>query len=214
LVGFYQFGGSTGFLFLAIGLGLFLGLLLYAYDHPKRIDFYKQRIKPDLPSSHLKNILCDKCSRKCENIMKDYDVATSTYFYLLYKYFDPNSQQTIHYFGSIYRIFADIRAIFGLVWISEIGVLVVNALTTINQGSLGDAFGTVDLLGPIFIIPVFFLLWILLHPEYRCSNRLSKGDSYMLQIVNFQKRYLDLNIGELRRYVCVPEIRERLEPLK
>lgn len=210
LYAFSKAVGSTLFLTLIIGVGLFLGLLLYAYDHPRRCHFYKTHIKTALPSLHLKKILCDSCAEKCENAINDQEMAGSTYFYLFYGYFDSNSQRTTNFFGSIYRILADMRAIFGLMWVSQLLITLFNLISLIMNG----ASGTPSLIAVNSILFVMFLaLWLGLHPEFY-SNRLSKGDQYMLQAVNFQKRYLDLKINDFKPLICLPLIRKRTEQSK
>jgi len=39
---------------------------------------------------------------------------------------------------------------------------------------------------------IFISLWIWLHPEFLKKENLSKGNSYMVQIVYFQRKYLEL----------------------
>jgi len=204
----YNLLEATGFIFLSIGLGLFIGILLYAYDYPKHTKFYRERIKPKFPHLHLRKILCEQCKETCENIIKDENDAIATWFYLLYSFFDPNSQQTIHYFGSIYRIYADIRAVLWLLWLSQSVVFGINLLTIDDSYTFRN--GSFDLIMPIVSAFLFLFLWIALHPECSSESKLSKGDSYMLQIVQFQKRYLDLNIEGIKEELCMPRIRKRL----
>lgn len=206
----YNLLEATGFVFLSIALGLFIGILLYAYDHPKHTKFYRERIRRNFPHLHLRRILCDQCQETCENIMKDENDAIATWFYLLYSFFDPNSQQTIHYFGSIYRIYADMRAVFGLLWFFQIVAFVANLLALPLYGSYTGNNGSLDLIMPIVSFFAFLFFWIALHPEWIKENKLSKGDSYMSQIVEFQKRYLDLNIEGIKERLCIPRIQKQL----
>ncbi len=199
--------GPTVLLASMIGLGLFLGLVLYDYDHPRRTGFYKTRIRTSLPSLHLKNILCDSCNHKCRNAIGDSDTASSTYFYLFYGYFDSSSQKTANFFGSIYRIFADMRAIFGLIWVTQLSFGLFDLVPLIMNGAIvSPSLTAVNL--TLFV--VFLPLWLRLHPEFY-SNRLSKGDQYMLNAINFQKRYLDLKINDFRGLICLPPTNKMAE---
>jgi len=93
-------------LYLFIMGGIFLGMLLYAHHHPKKIKFYTTKIIPELPHKYLRHILCNKCEEHCINYMKTDNDAVQVYFYLLYYFFDTKSQGVIHYFGSVYRFLA------------------------------------------------------------------------------------------------------------
>lgn len=188
---FIEFTGHQAFLPAVAAGGVFLGLILYAVDYPKRIKAYREL---KMPSEHLMEKLCNKCSSPCENKIEDVGEAIDTYFYVLLELFTPGAQQRVFYIGSVYHVFADIRmlsAIFGLILflISLGGALVGNV-------PIPDAaFG---LLTATFLIS----LWLYLHPEFLCRNIKSKGDKYLEYITKMQRRFIDLKFGEIKNKIC------------
>ena len=191
---FIEFFKHPAFLFVVVVGGIFLGFVLYAYDHPKRIKAYRG-LESEMPSTHLKNILCDSCSAPCDNKIHDKGSAIDTYFYLLGNLFDSASRERVLYIGSVYHVLSDIRmlsSVFGsvILLISVFG-LVQRAGLPIIDAIFGLAFGFALL---------FFWLW--LHPEFFCKKQLSKGDKYLKYILKFQRRYLDLEIEKIRRMLC------------
>ncbi len=187
------------FSYMTVVLGIFSGLLLYAFDYPKRTRFWKEQLVPRMPSLHLKEILCDSCATSCKNRIKGTSKTIDTYFYVLHRIFDPSSRAKIFYFGSIYHAFADVRAlsgIFGLAIpvVSISGFLWKNGLPLFDA-ALGFALGL-----------TLFALWMSLHPEFSCTRNLSKGDKYMLDALSFQRRYLDLHIDQVKQELCKPQL--------
>jgi len=62
-----------------------------------------------------------------------------------------------------------------------------------------------------YCIGMFFLfVWFWLHPEYMKKSlrkklhfkEYSKGDDYMRQILQFQKKYMDLKINKIKKEIC------------
>ena len=176
---------------MALSGGIFLGLILYAYDHPKRIKAYKGL---EMPSKYLKKKLCDRCKLPCENKMIDEGEAIDTYLILLTELFKTSTQQRIFYIGSVYHLFADIRM---LSFIFSIPIIVI---------SLGGArMGNLSVLDSVFGLVVgcsLFLFWLFLHPEFTCKTQESKGDKYFRYIIKLQRRLIDLKIGEIKEKVC------------
>lgn len=192
---FIVFLQHPAFSYMAIVLGIFAGLLLYDYDHPKKTRFWQEQLKPQMPSRHLKKILCDNCTTSCENKIKDASETIDTYFYVLHRIFDPSSREKIFYFGSIYHAFADVRALSGvfgpvILVVSLFGFLWKNGLPPFDT-VFGFALGV-----------TLLALWIDLHPEFFCKKNLSKGDTYMRDALRFQRRYLDLHIDQIKQELC------------
>ena len=188
---FIEFSEHQVFLPAVVAGGVFLGLVLYAYDYPKKIRAYREL---EMPSKYLKKKLCDKCPSFCENKIEDIGEAVDTYFYVLFEMFDPNALQRIFYIGSVYHVFADIRmlsSVFGftLFPISLVGVLV---------GNLPIPDATFGLLIAAFLI----ILWLYLHPEFFCRKNKSKGDKYLGYIVKMQRRFIDLKIDKIKEKLC------------
>lgn len=183
------------FPYAIIMLGIFVGLLLYEYDHPKKTRFWKEQLKPQMPSLHLKKILCDKCVKPCEKKINSVSDAIDTYFYVLHKVIDPSSREKIFYHGSTYHVLADVRALsvsFGT------AILVVSLFRYLWKNDL-PLFETVFGLA---LGVILLALWIYLHPEFFCNKNLSKGDRYMRDILRFQRRYLDLHIEQIKQELC------------
>ena len=193
----------NAFLFIIIIGSIFLGLFLYAYDHPKQTRFYKELIIPNQPSNYLKKILCDECEKPCYNIMDSAEKAKPVYFYLLYSFFDPTSQGVIHYFGSVYRIYAHMRAISGLLGWSEIILALIVLLISSFFNVKNSVFILTNTIFPFILSLIFISFWMWLHPEFFNKEKLSKGDKYMLEIINFQKRYLELEKEKIKEKLCV-----------
>jgi len=191
---FLEFSKHQAFLLVVVGGGIFLGFVLYAYDHPKKIKAY-QESESEMPSNHLKKILCDSCSTPCCNKILDRGSAIDTYFYLLNTLFDPASRERVLYIGSVYHVLSDIRMlsfVFGstIVSLSIFGLVLLPGLPIFDV-IFGLAFG----------IALLFL-WIWLHPEFFCHEQLSKGDKYLKYILKFERRYLDLNIEKIKTMLC------------
>ena len=188
---FMKLSRHPAFIFVALSGGIFLGLIMYAYDHPKRIKAYKGL---EMPSQYLKKRLCDRCKSPCENKIEDEGEAIDTYLILLTELFEPSTQQRIFYIGSVYHLFADIRML----------SLIFGILTIII--SLGGArIGSLPTLDSVFGLAVgcsLFLLWLFLHPEFTCETQQSKGDKYFRYIIKLQRRLIDLKIDEIREKVC------------
>ena len=179
------------FLFVVASGGVFLGLVLYAYDHPKKIAAYR---KLKMPSTYLKEKLCDQCPSQCENKIKDEGEAIDTYFYVLYKIFGAGAQGRIFYIGSVYHVFADMRMlsfIFGIV-IFPISL----------AGALYGTLPVSDAVFGLFIGSFLLILWLFLHPEYFCEKNKSKGDKYEEYIIKMQRRFIDIEIDKIRERIC------------
>lgn len=187
---FIGFSQHQVFLFAVVAGGVFLGLMLYAYDHPKKIAAYRNL---EMPSIHLKRKLCDKCSSPCENKIKGEGEAIDTYFYVLYEIFSPGVQQRIFYIGSVYHMLADIRLlsfIFGV-------IIFPISLGGVLYGNLPISDAIFGLLMSTFLI----LLWLYLHPEF-FSGKKSKGDKYEGYIMKMQRRFIDIEIDKIKERIC------------
>lgn len=193
-----DFSQLSIFPFGVLAVGIFIGLLLYAYDYPRRTSFYTQILAPEMPSMYLKKILCDKCSKSskaCKNKINNQKDARNTYFYILNNLFDANSRQRVFYFGSIYCAFGDIRAISGFFAIPII-------LSSIFGYFWPNGLPYMDTILRLIFGSVLFVIWLFLHPEFFCKETLSKGDRYMRYILDFQRKYLDLEIDEIKKKLC------------
>jgi len=194
---FTEFSKHQAFLLVVIGGGVFLGFVLYAYDHPKRIKAYRG-LESEMPSNHLKKILCDSCSAPCAHKIYDRGIAIDTYFYLLDKFFDSASRERILYIGSVYHVLSDIRM---LSFIFGSAIVSISVFGLIERPSLP----VFDAVFGIILGAILLSLWIWLHPEYFCDEQLSKGDKYLKYILKFQRRYLDLNAKEIKQMLCSKE---------
>lgn len=188
---FIEFAGHQMFLFAVVAGGVFLGLVLYAYDYPKKIRAYREL---KMPSEYLKRKLRDKCLSPCENKIQDIGEAVDTYFYVMLELFSPGAQKRIFYIGSVYHVLADIRmlsAIFGfMIFPISLG------------GALIGSLPTFDAIFGLFIATFLVILWLSLHPEFIYKKRKSKGDKYLEYIVKMQRRFIDLKIDEIREKIC------------
>jgi hypothetical protein len=92
---------------LALGIALVAGLLLYAIDIPAKTHVMRvgdpARGK-GLPSTHLSQML--------SNTIYD-GQETSLYFLLQDRYMHPETHRRIYLFGSLFRIFVDLRVLAG-----------------------------------------------------------------------------------------------------
>jgi len=175
---------------VALG-GVFFGIALYAYDHPKRIAAYK---KLEMPSLYLKKKLCDSCPSLCKNRIADEGEAIDTYFYVFYTIFTPDARERILYIGSVYHVLADMRMlsfIFGV--------------TIFPISFFGVMFGTLpfsDMVFGFLASSILILFWLFLHPEYFYKDVKSKGDKYEAYIMKMQRRFIDIEIGTIRDKFC------------
>lgn len=188
---FIDFAGHQIFLFVIAAGGVFLGLVLYAIDYPKKIKAYTELEKP---SEYLKKRLCDKCPSPCENKMEDKGEAIDTYFYILLEMFKVNTQQRIFYIGSVYHVLADIRMLSAL--FSFIVFLV--SLGGVLYGNLPISDATLGL----FMGASLGIFWLYLHPEFTNKEMKSKGDTYEGYIMKMQRRFIDLKIDDIKKRVC------------
>lgn len=188
---FIEFSQHPTFPFAVLSGGVFLGFILYAYDHPKKIKAYREL---EMPSEYLKKKLCDRCTIPCENKIENIGEAIDTYFYILLELFKPSTQQRIFYIGSVYHVFADMRM---LSFIFGIPIIPI---------SLGGALiGNLPIPDTVFGLAIgcaLVLFWFFLHPEFICKKQQSKGDKYFGYIIKLQKRYIDLKIDEIKEKIC------------
>lgn len=185
------FSENAVFLFAVVFGGVFLGLGLYAFDHPKRISAYRNL---KMPSVYLKEKLCDKCGAVCENRIDSIGSAIDSYFYVFYELFNAGTQERVFYIGSVYHVFADIRML-SFVFGSGIAILSYEGL----------CFGVLSLSDSLFGLLAGFLLillWFSLHPEFFKKERRSKGDKYEDYITKMQRRFIDIEIGRIRQKIC------------
>ena len=192
---FLDASSHPAFLFISAAIGVFLGLALYAYDHPKRIAAYT---KLEMPSAYLKKRLCDVCQSHCKNTIKDEGEAIDSYFYVFYEIFGSGVQARVLYIGSVYHVFADVRMlsfVFGVTIfpLSFLGVLI----RTLPLSDVGFAF---------LASSVLVLFWLLLHPEYLRKSARSKGDKYEGYIMKMQRRFIDIEIDRIKRKFCDTQI--------
>jgi len=188
---FWEFSQHPIFLFAAASAGVFLGLVLYAYDHPKRIAAYKKLKKPSI---YLKEKLCDRCPSPCENKIKDEGEAIDTYFYVLYNIFSAGAQQRIFYIGSVYHVFADIRM---LSFIFGIPIFLISF-----DGALRGTLPISDAVFGLILGFSLLIFWLFLHPEYFCKHSKSKGDKYEEYIFKMQRRFIDIEIDKIKEKIC------------
>ena len=171
--------------------GVFLGLALYAYDHPKRIAAYREL---EMPSLYLKGKLCDSCSIQCENRIKDEGDAIDSYFYVFYEIFGSGVQERVFYIGSVYHVLADIRM---LSFTFGVTVFPISFFSVI--------FGTSpfsDMVFGFLASSILILFWLFLHPEYFYKDVESKGDKYERYIMKMQRRFIDIEIDTIRDTIC------------
>lgn len=95
----------------ALGIALVAGLLLYAIDVPART--YLMRVGDPaagkgLPSRHLGEMLSSEALRERE---------MSVYFLLLDRYMHPETHRRIYLFGSLFRVFVDLRILAGFFFV-------------------------------------------------------------------------------------------------
>jgi hypothetical protein len=181
--------------YLAIGGGIFIGLLLYAYNYPRKTIFYKEKIEPLLPHKYLKSILCDECKQICEKEIKTDGDARNYYYYLLYNLFDHNSQGVIHYFGSLYRVYTNIRIVTYIFGFLEIIISIGNLAVFLLFIPVSYSVFISNTMGVFCLGVLFILMWVFL-------VKYPKGDDYMIQIINFQRTYLDLKKEDIIRDIC------------
>jgi len=188
---FLEFSRHQIFVVSIIAGSIFAGLILYEYDHPKRIKAYESL---EMPSEYLKKKLCDKCWFPCENRIKDKGEAIDTYFYILFEIFSASAQQRIFYIGSVYHVLADIRM---LSFVFGILMLVIS----FSESFFGCMSFSESFFG-IIAGSLLLSLWLYMHPEFFCEKNLSKGDKYLRYVVKMQKKFIDLEIETIKSKIC------------
>jgi hypothetical protein len=188
-----EFSQQSIFLFAISLAGVFLGLVLYAYDHPKRIDAYK---KLKMPSNYLKEKLCDSCPSQCENKIKDIGEAIDSYFYVFHQIFSASIQERVYYIGSVYHVLADMRMlsfVFGIIIFLISLVEGMYRTLPVPDSLFGILFGA-----------ALILFWLFLHPDFFCEKNKSKGDKYEGYIMKMQNRFIDIEIEAIKKRICKP----------
>ena len=100
--------------FIALGVALIAGLILYAIDVPARTHVMRVGDPPSgkgLPSWHLSKMLSNEVFEGRE---------MSVYFLLLDRYMHPETHRRIYLFGSLFRIFVDLRILAGLFFVLSV----------------------------------------------------------------------------------------------
>jgi len=188
---------------IALG-GVFLGLILYDMDLPKRKwpKRYKSHLQKELDKKDLGKALserCEKCTKEpCTGFKLNKTNALQAYFVFLNSYYEPDCRERVFYFGSVYHIFSDMRAtsfvtalaIFVTILFSVIYALVgagasFNLLSLINRYSLHLSIGAI-----LFCL----FLWL--------RRKDNKGDKYWSQILDFQLTWLRMNEPLLKQKIC------------
>ena len=188
---------------IALG-GVFLGLILYDMDLPKRkwperckSHFRKELDKKDLGKALLER--CEKCTKQtCTGFRLTKTNALQAYFVFLNTYYEPDSRERIFYFGSVYHIFSDMRAtsfvtalaifvttLFSIIYARVGESASFNLLNLINRYSLHLSIGAI-------LLCLFLLL--------RRKN--NKGDKYWSEILDFQLTWLQMNEPLLKQKIC------------
>ena len=191
---------------IALG-GIFLGLILYDVDLPKRkwprrykSHFRKELDKKDLGKALLER--CTKCRKKtCTGFKLSEKNAIQAYFVFLNSYYEPDCRERIFYFGSIYHIFSDMRA---TSFVTALAVLVTTLFSIIHTCvGAGACFNVPSLMNRyslhISIGAILLCLFLLLR---RKNN---KGDKYWSEILDFQLTWLQMNEPLLRQKICRTE---------
>jgi hypothetical protein len=98
----------------ALGIALVAGLLLYAIDIPARTYLMRVGDPPagkGLPSRHLGEMLSSEA-------LKDREM--SVYFLLLDRFMHPETHRRIYLFGSLFRVFVDLRILAGFFFVLSV----------------------------------------------------------------------------------------------
>lgn len=143
--GFADFVGNVG---VATTLALLIGLLLYALDFPTRFTLYggadpQHNVK--LPTQVLREQLAGS------------DLAPKSfglYFILSDAFMPEEMHKRVYLFGSLFRVFADLRALLAAAMVAGAAVALVDAAGgeefELTQGGLGDGLlATAAIIGAI-----------------------------------------------------------------
>jgi hypothetical protein len=176
---------------VAVSGGVLLGFVLYAIDWPARRQVYKAE------NAKLNNFIVER-AKTCPNGTKieinEYN-ATTLYFLILDADVPAQRRDTIFYFGSVYKVYADIRATIvvatGSILITAIGRLL--AQTLLYKLQLYQAFES----SSMALVTVVTLLVL-----FAVFRKWNKGDRYYKSIIKGQLLWLQLNPEIIDKLVC------------
>ncbi len=176
---------------IAVSGGVFLVLVLYAVDWPAGREVYRTE------NAKLNSFIVER-AKKCPHGTKiaiDEGNASTSYFLILGAEVPEQIRERIFYFGSVYRVYADIRAIIvvatGSVLITAIGRLL--AQTLLYKLQLYQAFASSS------VALVVLVTLVVLFAVFRHWN---KGDRYYRNIIKPQLLWLQLHPEIIDRLVC------------
>ena len=163
--------------------GLFTGLVIYAYDYPKKQ--HAEREYNQL-SEHIINIICP-------DAYTDIVKTRPTYFYIQYNIVDTTSQGVIQYFRSVYRVYTN------LIGFSKGMMLLIHATLMLNI-ILSFLIGTIDITSKYILYES--LLLILIVGFFIILKNNNKGEEYLENSIEYQKNYFDLEKDKIKRAIC------------
>lgn len=183
---------GTFFGILSVSGGVFLGLLLYAIDWPAKRAIFKERDK-------LRQFIIDrakKCPYGCKLPMEEIEKnAHPLYWFILDSDIPTQRRERIYYFGSVYRVYADIRGITVFAIVAILTTVLAGLLVSCSQRDLvltellsihGIPLATTAILGVVFAV----LTWR------------NKGDRYWIDIIANQLLWLKLHPEVVDNLIC------------
>ncbi len=179
---------DPGFSVLVVLGGVLLGLFLYDYDFPVKRGFYRTKVKENLPSAFLLD-WCQKHKTELQSgefVVETEDDATQLYFILLNGYMQPDLREKAFYFGSLYRLLADIGLVMGLGFVATIILFEANMKYTLFVSGYAQAQEVFLNVGVLQLAIALMLLATSLF----FSRPNNKGERHLLSNLRNQKSWL------------------------
>jgi hypothetical protein len=172
--------------------GVFLGFVVYAIDWPAKRAIFKERDRIAEFIVERAKSCPGGCKLALDEVQRN---AHPIYWFILDTDIPPDRRQRIFYFGSVYRLYADIRAITAVmiaaILLTILGEMVVSCPCQ-KPALLEDLYNYAS---PLMATIVLALILAVL-------TKWNKGDRYWRDIVSGQVLWLKLHPEVVDRLVC------------
>jgi len=185
-------GNPALFTMIFVFAGFFLGFLIYAVDWPsRRAVFEERKVLGDFIIERAK--ACALGPKLPLDEIKRY--SNFVYWLILDTDVPPERRQRVYYFGSIYRLYADVRAI----TILTIGAIAATVAFELLQCDTCRGLCMIQF-ASTYIMPI--LMSLILLGVYVVLTICNKGDKYWRDAITSQLLWLRLHSDVVDKTVC------------
>lgn len=175
--------------------GVFVGFVLYAIDWPAKRAVFKEREKIAQFVIDRAKVCPSGCKLPFDEVKNS---AHQIYWFILDTDVPPDRRQRIFYFGSVYRLYADMRAITAI-------MVAAVPLTILVELQLAYPLHGRTLLEVLFAYPLPLLATAVLALLLAVLTKWNKGDRYWKEIISGQVLWLKLHPEVVDKLICKEE---------